>query len=178
MPDRKNVTQKLGFATIALALLGMTRDASAIERKGFIGGIAIGGGKITCSDCDSLNGPAIALHLGGMLTEKVALVFDGSGVGKDENSTQITSVLASAALQYWVSPKVWVKGGIGSGQLGVSGNGLNETSDGGLGFLGAIGVEVVQKQRFAIDLQARFTTAKIEGDRTNNLSALVGFNFY
>jgi hypothetical protein len=178
MTDRKNVTWKLGIVTMALSFLGMTRDASAIERKGFIFGLGVGGGKITCDGCESLSGPAVEIHLGGMLTDKMALVFDGSGVSREEDGVTLTSVVAGAALQYWVSPRVWVKGGIGSGQVRASGNDIDVSSERGLGFLGGIGVEVVQKKRFAIDLQARFTTAKIEGERTNNVFALVGFNFY
>ncbi len=178
MTDRKNVTWKLGIVTMALSFLGMTRDASAIERKGFIFGLGVGGGKITCDGCESLSGLAVEIHLGGMLTEKLALVGDSSGASKEEGGVTLQSVVAGPALQYWLSPRVWVKGGVGAGVLTAYGGGVNEVSDPGLGFLGGIGVEVLQKKRFAIDLQARFTTAKIEGERTNNVFALVGFNFY
>jgi len=160
---------------MAMAFLATTRDASAVERKGFIAGIGIGGGKITCSDCESKSGTAVALHLGGMLTEKVALVLGLSVVSTDDND--LTSSVASAAVQYFVSPKVWVKGGIASVLLEVNGKGSYASNTGG-GFQGGLGVEVVQKKRFAIDLQVRFTTAKIEGERTNNVMALLGFNLY
>ena len=178
MTDRKNVTRKLGFATMALAFLGMTRDASAIERKGFIFGLGVGGGKITCEDCESMSGPAVEIHLGGMLTDKMALVWDSSGVVREENGVTVSSAVAAPAVQYWVSPRVWVKGGVGAGRLVASVNNVTSSSEWGLGFLGGLGVELVQKKRFAIDLQARFTTAKIEGERINNVFALVGFNFY
>ncbi|MBK5256750.1 MAG: outer membrane beta-barrel protein [Vicinamibacteria bacterium] len=170
--------RQLALAAVTMGFLASPREAGAIERTGFIAGLGVGGGKITCDGCESLSGPAIAFHLGGMITDRAALVFDGSGVAKYEEGTTLTSVLATAALQYWVSPKVWVKGGVGAGQLGVSGKGVSETSDMGLGFLGGIGIEAIQKKRFTIDLQMRVTTAKIEGERATNVFALVGFNFY
>jgi hypothetical protein len=178
MSDTKNLIRQAGLLAATLALMATARDASAIERKGFIAGLGIGGGKITCDGCESLSGPAVGLHLGGMINEKLALVFDGSGVTKEEDGFTLTSVVAGAALQYWASPRVWVKGGVGAGQLRVSGNNVSSTSDMGLGFLGGIGVEALQKKSFTIDLQVRFTTAKIEGERVTNVFALVGFNFY
>jgi hypothetical protein len=77
-----------------------------------------------------------------------------------------------------VSKRVWIKGGVGGGVLQARVDKISVTSDVGLAFIGGIGVDLLQKQKFAIDLQARFTTASIEGDRYNNFFALVGFNFY
>lgn len=172
------VTRKLGLATLALALMAVTRDASAIERKGFIIGLGGGGGTMTCDGCAGTSGIAVQFHVGGMLTEKVALVLDSSGVTRDEDGATLSSVVAGPAIQYWVSPRVWIKGGVGAGFLQATYDKISVTSDAGLGFMGGIGVDVLQKQKFAIDLQARFTTASIEGERNNSFFGLVGFNFY
>jgi len=176
MTSRNEAIRRLGLAALALGMLAFADEARASERKGFIFGVAVGGGGIKCDDCESMNGPASALYLGGMVTDKLAIVVDGSGILKTEDDVDLTSIVSGIAAQYWVSPRVWVKGGVGAGQLGVSSGKVSETSDLGLGFLGGAGVEIVQKKKFTLDLQVRFTTAKIEGDRVNNVSALFGFN--
>jgi Outer membrane protein beta-barrel domain len=178
MIDTRTLIRHAGITALALVLTSAPSDANAIERKGFIAGLGVGGGKITCDGCESLSGPAVEVHIGGMINEKVALMFDGSGVAKEEDGVTLSSVVGGLALQYWASPRVWVKGGVGGGQIRVAGNGLDADSEMGLGFLGGLGVELLQKERFAIDLQLRFTTAKIEGERTTNVFAVVGFNFY
>lgn len=178
MRNHKGITRNLGLVTLALAFMAMTREASAIERKGFIFGIGAGGGSMGCDGCESTSGLAVELHVGGMLTEKVALVLDSSGVSRSEDGGTLSSVVAGPAVQFWASPRVWVKGGVGGGFLQASYDNVTVTSDAGLGFMGGVGVEVLQKKKFAIDLQVRFTTAKIEGDRYNNVFGLVGFNFY
>ena len=171
-----NREAELRLVTLAVAFLGLTRDASAIERKGFIIGFGVGRGKMTCKDCASRTGPFASIHIGGMITEKLALVMDYSEVSRTTDSDAFSSV-AGPALQYWVSPRVWVEGGVG-GSHRSSGQSLYRGSKAGLAFLAGVGVDVVQKGRFAIDLQARFTTARVEGVRANNFMALVGLNLY
>lgn len=178
MTNRKDVTRKLGLAAIALAFTVLARDASAIERKGLVVGLGAGGGTMTCDGCNGTSGIAAQFHIGGMLTEKVALVLDGSGVSRDEDGATLMSGVTGAAVQYFVSPRLWVKGGVGAGWLQASIDNISVTSDPGLAFLGGLGVEVLQKEKFAIDLQFRFTTASIEGERNNSFFGLVGFNFY
>ena len=173
-----NVIRRAGWMVMAMALMMSARDAAAIERKGFIIGFGVGGGQMTCDGCNSTSGLASQFHIGGMLTEKVALVADSSLVSRDEEGATLYSVVAGPAIQYWVSPRVWIKGGVGAGFLQATAENVTYTSDAGLGFLGGIGVEALQKKKFTIDLQFRFTTAKIEGERTNNFFGLVGFNFY
>src|SRR5436190_7129834 len=54
-----------------------------IQRRGFVIGFSLGGGTMNCGDCpddSALSGVALDLHLGGMLTPQLALMFDGWGV--------------------------------------------------------------------------------------------------
>ena len=98
------------------------------------------------------------------------------GKFKDSPAATATSAISSLGIQYWVSPKVWLKGGLGGGQIHLAGNGVNETSKRGFGLLGGAGVEVLQKRYFTIDLQFRFGTAKIEGYRYNNVAFVAAIN--
>ncbi len=43
MKDTKNLIRQAGLLAATMALMATARDASAIERKGFIAGLGIGG---------------------------------------------------------------------------------------------------------------------------------------
>jgi hypothetical protein len=167
-------------AVSVLAFLISAADhAWAVDRSGFIIGVGVGGGRITCDGCESLDGPAVEFHVGGMLNESSAIVLDGNVVAKSEGDDTLYSIVNTAAIQYWLSDAAWVKGGIGFGVLQIDfGGGGSLSSDEGLGFTAAAGFEIIQMTKVAIDLQARYSTAKIEGGRVNNLSLVLGFNLY
>jgi hypothetical protein len=176
MNNQWNTFRQAGLMVMMLGLAA--RDASAVERKGFTAGFGIGGGQITCDGCESLSGPAFALHLGGMINEKLSIVWDSSGVVREEDGVTLSSAVVGPAAQYWVSPRVWLKAGAGGGRLVVVSGNSTTSSEWGFGILGGVGIEALQKKKFTIDLQFRFTTAKIEGERTSNFFGLVGFNFH
>ncbi len=181
MTNRRGAKRNLGLVTImALALVATTRDATAGERKGLTIGLGMGGGQITCDSCEFLSAAVVAggFHFGGMVTERLAIVLDASFVSKEGDGLEVTSVVGGPAIQYWLWPRVWVKGGVGSGQVWTDGDGFFVTSENGLGLIGGIGVEVLQKQKFTIDLQFQSTTARIAGERISNIFGAVGFNFY
>ena len=165
---------RLIVASMAVSVLSLAADAHAVEREGFLIGFSVGAGTLNCDDCDTLYGPASELHLGGMIGDKVALMFDGGGVAGDEDGETIYSTVSTAAVQYWVADNVWLKGGLGLGQLSCSGC----DSETGLGILAGIGLELVQKTKFVLDLQGRVSTAGYDAGRVNNLSVQIGFNWY
>ena len=68
MSRRTGLVKKFGFLAMTLGFLAASRDASAIEQKGFIAGLGFGGGRIGCLNCGSLSGGAGVFHVGWMLT--------------------------------------------------------------------------------------------------------------
>jgi hypothetical protein len=166
------------LSAVAIVVLGLASTAAAqrsnegVQRSGFLIGFAIGGGEVSCDGCDSQSGPAVDIHLGAMVGEKAAVMFDGSGIAISDNSQ--TSVVDTVAIQYWVADKIWLKGGVGLGSLSCDGC----QSETGFGFMGAAGFELLQKGKFALDLQARFASAKYDEGRINQFSAMVGLNWY
>jgi hypothetical protein len=169
------------LAVLAIMAFGLAGSATAqsssgaVERSGFLIGFALGGGQLTCDGCDSRTGPAVDIHLGSMMGEKAALMFDGSGINvSDEHDNTSTSVVDTFAIQYWVADRIWVKGGVGIGALTCDGC----DTETGLGFMGAAGVELLQKGKFALDVQGRFATAKYDEGRINQLTFMVGANWY
>ena len=161
-----------------------------VHRQGFTFGIALGLGSISadCDGCESLNGVAAELHLGGMLTPRLALMLDSSAIahieddGFYETRTMMSSMTA-IALQYFVSDRFWLKGGLGFGRLTEETDTVRFESDPGGGALFAAGYEISQSHTFAVDLQARaafvgYGESASEQLTVGNFSVLIGVNWY
>jgi len=135
-----------------------------------VGGMHDGGSGLTsCDNCDynPLAGE-IDGHIGGMVNSRLAVLFEAQAniqtVHGDnfDGDTTVTQTAAMVALQYWIAPIVWIKGGLGFAHLSYDNNslGLIDNVASGAAFMGAIGVELVSGRRFALDLQGRI----IEGE--------------
>ncbi len=169
-------------------------------------GFSIGVGKMKIDDaavpCSGCGGDplsfAVDAHIGWMLSPRLALLFEAQGVGQTVADTgSVTDTLVQStgmiAAQYWVSPQLWLKAGIGASQLSVTrDDGFSTTEsdalDGGA-IMGAIGYEVMSSRNFAIDVQARVTggtyeDAGVAADGTTRDSQLgttsvsLGFNWF
>lgn len=160
-----------------------------VQRDGLVIGFSLGWGAMStsdCPDCDSLAGLGLSLHIGAMLNERLALMFDGSGVAHPIENTEATliHVVDTVAAQYWISDQIWIKGGVGFGQLSINyGDGTEDVSELGVGGLIAGGIEVLQGRNFTLDVQIRGAAATYEndfGDSTtiSNGSILIGANWY
>jgi hypothetical protein len=158
------------------------QETPGIHRRGFLIGFSLGAGTMNCSECadsDALSGPGLDIHLGGMIAPNLAIMFDGWGVGHAFDGGTIVHVMDTAAVQAWVMPQFWIKGGIGAGQLRINfDNGQSAESDTGLGLFGAAGFEVFQGYSFALDLQLRLGTVKYDGGSVNMGAITVGANWY
>lgn len=164
------------------------------ERRGFTYGLALGAGgmnskagNVTCADCggEPITG-AFSFHLGGMLSPRFALLFEYSGTFKQldaQNVNTLTQSFALIAAQYWVSSKVWIKGGLGFAHLSRSyDDGFivedSPISEGGA-VMGAVGYEIMSGPRFAIDVQLRLGVGTYDGLGADNQiqSGTVGVGF-
>jgi hypothetical protein len=127
-------------------------------------------------------------HIGGMINPRMAIVGELTLTGQTLDANGFSWVYQSmflGALQYWITPQLWLKGGLGFSQLDVQfedefGFVYEETVDTGVGLLGAIGYEVLHSTRFAIDLSLRLQGASYEQVDDSVSSALfaIGFNWY
>jgi hypothetical protein len=189
----------------AMILLGMTSTASAqygrhryysspgyypappgAYRSTLVVGVGVGVGALTADDCGDLCGSGLSLegHIGGMIAPSTALLFDAWTVihpiaGSDGDTT---NTIYAAALQYWLAPILWVKGGIGIGNTRISSNSVGTITDATqLALMGGAGVEVVQIGGFALDLQGLIGHtfySQSDGGPITNFAFLVGFNWY
>jgi hypothetical protein len=153
-------------------------------RSGLVGGVGLGFGGIEATNCGPVCGVAgsFELHLGGMLTPRLAIMGDfwfNLHPIPDYDATTRHS-LYMAALQFWPTDKLWLKGGLGPSTMTVSDNysgyGNAET---GFGIMGAGGLELLQAGNFALDAQIRLGRGfySIGGD-VFVWALMIGANWY
>jgi hypothetical protein len=143
-------------------------------------------GLTDCIDCDyqPIAG-AFDVHLGLMLNPRLALMgefFIPFQLIDDEFATFLVQPMFMGALQYWLTPQLWIKGGLGVASLQVSydDGGPSDELDTGGAIMGAIGFEVLQAPRFAVDINLRLTSATYNGidDQVGTGTVGIGANWY
>jgi hypothetical protein len=154
-----------------------------------LGGMSDRGGDINCSGCDysTISGEADG-HIGGFLGPRFALMAElqvnaqtlSSNRFTGETSTLVQSALMVAG-QYWVTPQLWLKGGIGFANIQVDtsyyGDGITDATtapENGGAIMGAIGYEVLSAPYFSIDLMGRVINASYKGIDNNVTGATIG----
>ncbi len=147
------------------------------------------GDAVTCSGCDAqpVTGE-VDFHLGGMINPRMAILLElqanAQQVALDPNTdTTLEQTLVLGAVQYWLTPQLWIKGGLGVANLQLNDNinGVTYVSPGnGLGLLGGIGFELLSARFFAVDLQGRLTEGTYSGasDHITSGTIGVGLNWY
>ena len=154
-----------------------------------IGGMHDNGSGITaCDNCD-YNPVAFEgdFHLGGFITPRLALLgefqVNAQTVHSDaiDGDTILNQGAIMLAAQYWLTPQLWVKGGLGFADLQASDSvGDNWDFGGGVAIMGAVGFELLSSRRFALDLQGRIIEGEYNSSEDHITSGTVGlgFNWY
>jgi hypothetical protein len=153
-----------------------------------LGGMHDRGGDIECGNCNynPLSGQ-IEGHIGGMLSHRFALMFEAQGNVQTlsvsrfpEDDLTLVQTAWMAAAQYWATPQLWLKGGIGLAHLSVDDAYYTEPIDNGTALLGAIGYEVFSARNMAIEIQGRLLSGFYRGtdNQVTALSVGVGLNLY
>lgn len=167
----------LSFGVLCL-LLG--RDASAMDRRGYLFGFSLGGGTFSADTRAGSTGHrsfALDLHTGTGITRNVAILFDGWALGSleedDADEAPIVGV-DTVAVQVWPTSRLWLKGGLGLGEY------LPPVGDTqyGLGAMAAVGCELAQGDRFALDLAARGGLVESDSQTHKMFSINLGLNWY
>ena len=182
----------LVFTLFTLTSFGQNAD-NTIERKGFVIGFGIGGGVVSVSDSDQevpfdkahggISFPN--LKFGWMLNDRLALLATTTGMIYEFEEKDRTFDALIPSVQYWVGDRWWINGGIG---LAVDGPALYEKQkDNDWNFGVAVGAgtgyELVQKKKYALDLQTRIQLGSVsleQGGRRDGVTFTVGlgFNWY
>ena len=152
-----------------------------------LGGMHDDGSGITnCDNC--ANAPALELdgHIGGMIGPRFALMFEGQLNARTVHSdvyngdTTLSQSAAMIAGQFWVTPQLWVKGGLGLTGLQADDTYVTYDYGTGVAVMGAIGFELMSARYFAVDLQGRIIegTYNSGNDHVTAANVGVGFNWY
>jgi hypothetical protein len=157
-----------------------------VYRDGLVIGGSLGFGGISAADpgCGDLCGGVFAIegHIGAMVNPRLALMADLWANLRNSTSQDATvwSGIYTAALQYWATDILWLKGGFGVGHMQVTSNFDGSFGDEwGPAVLAALGVELIQGPAFALDLQARYGRGFYsQGGDVNNFGVMVGVNWY
>jgi hypothetical protein len=155
-----------------------------------IGGMSENGTSVSCNSCN-YNPAALEgdFHVGGMLSPRFALLFEFQVNAQtiDNNANATTSLSQSAAMvagQYWLTPQLWIKGGIGVAHLSVDsqdyyGTVTQPVSDGSA-LMGGVGYELLSARNFAVDVQGRIIAGNYKGidDHVSSGTVGIGINWY
>lgn len=219
MRSRKNLVVGLGIAL--LTLLGSFSVAQAqyapppppyyppppppppprgVYRSGLVYGFSLGIGSFSFANCGDICGAAGMgeFHIGGMIAPRLALegdfwggihAFSDTDFGLGDGTT--FNGIYTLALQYWLTDIIWIKGGLGLGNVQISvscdiDTDCNVDDETGFAFMLGAGIEIVQSYNFALDLQLRYGNVVYkaadnggQGDGDTNMFAfMVGFNWY
>jgi len=154
-----------------------------------VGGMHDGGSGITnCDQSCDYNPLAVEVdgHLGGMLSPRFALMAELQVNAQTVHSDFINgdTVLSQSALmiagQFWLTPQLWIKGGLGFAHLDAQDDYTQYDFGGGGALMAGIGFEVLSARFFAVDLQARIIEGTYHGLDDNITSGTlgVGLNWY
>lgn len=153
-----------------------------------LGGMSENGEDIECANCEysSLSGQG-SIHLGGFIAPRFALMgelqanvqtLEAGGFEGDATLVQSALMLAG---QFWLTPQLWIKGGIGFANLQVQDDYFGDSRpENGGAIMGAVGFEVFSTRRFAVDIQGRILNASYDSLDSNvtSYSVGVGFNWF
>lgn len=186
--------KKVLIIVLTFCAFGVFGQNTGIERNGFVFGIGAGGGVISISDSDqevpfdkaqgALSLPN--LKIGWMVNDRLAVLATLPGMIYDYEGKDRSFEALIPAVQYWAKDRWWINGGIG---LAMDFPALYEKNSGGerwnfgCAVAAATGYEIVQKKRFAIDLQTQLHLGRafLGNDQHRDgvaFSVGIGFNWY
>jgi hypothetical protein len=165
-----------------------------VQRRGVTLGVGASLGGMTsasedlteCFDCDYQPvAGAFDIHLGGMVNPRMAIMgelFIPAQLIDDEFADFLVQPMLFAALQYWLTPHFWLKGGLcfASLQVNFGDTGDSDEIDTGGAWQAQAGFEVLQAPNFTIDINGRLTGASYNGIDDNVVTGTVGIgaNWY
>lgn len=170
-------------------------DDTAMERKGFLIGFGIGGGVISISDRgqevpfeNAQGGISLPnLKLGWMLNDRLAILATLPGMIYDDKGKDRSFEAIIPSIQYWVRDRWWINGGVGVAMDFPAFYEVRDFRDEEWNFGCAVsvstGYELVQRKRYALDLQTKLHLGRVFMGQDEHrdgvaFSVGLGFNWY
>lgn len=154
-----------------------------------LGGMRDSGSAITsCNNCTQNPWAFEAdFHVGGFLGPRLALMGEAQVNAQTvqvndafQSNTIISQNALMIAAQFWITPQLWVKGGIGFAHLQADDDYyIYDIGQGGV-LMGAAGYEVFSARNMSVDLTGRFIQGAYNGVDDKVTSGTVGaaINWY
>jgi len=160
---------------LVLALLGLVLPSRAeeVERKGLFVGVSTGLGWLDCEECRA-EAVGLSFDIGGMVGRRFGLSFAVHSVVEDSRS-EMGGGIGGVAVRFWPRDRLWLSMGAGIAALGCD---SCVSSAAGLGAMGGVGVELLQRRHFVLDLQARSSLASAGDGGFKSVSVTVGVSWY
>lgn len=163
----------LALASSAHAQRGPAAEGFA-GHQGFMIGFGLGLSIATCGDCeDTESSLGFDFNIGGFLNPRLALMYDIGAWFDSEDGASLSLSTHTVAAQYWATPQLWLKGGLGFSQVRFDFEGGDE-SEAGLGITLAMGFEVLKQRNFALDLSGRLSHLDFDGFDFQTVNLVVG----
>ncbi len=163
---------------LAVASRAEAQRASPPAEGALLFGGGVGAGVMSphdCAGCARAGGLALDVAIGGFLTSRLAVMGDLFSVATEQHGVAFASTVATAAVQYWLLPALWLRGGAGMARLQVAGG---PGTDSAFGFSAAVGHAILHDGRFELDLRARFAHGGYEGHGVSSLALLLAASWY
>lgn len=166
-------------------------EEQGFHRSGWFAGFDLSLGVLNAEGSqDGWSGGGINAHFGGMLTERIGVLFELSGgsynAPQDYFNPSVTQSQTTVAIggQVWLNDLVWLRGGFGATQLETMIDTEPQGSMDGRSLLLGAGIELMHRTSFVLDLSGRMTFTGYPADngmtapRTTTWNLGVGFNWY
>ena len=145
-----------------------------------------GSGISNCDNCANAPVGELDFHIGGMISYRFALMFEFQGNARTVHSdlygddTFLTQSAGMVAGQLWLTPQLWVKGGLGLAGLQADNSYVTYDYGTGLALMGGVGFELLSARYFAVDLQGRLIDGAYNSgnDHVTSGTIGVGLNWY
>jgi len=150
------------------------------DHGGLLIGASLGAGAMVpawCRSCEPAGGVAVDANIGGFVAPRLALIGDLSSVVSPQSDGRFSSTVAAAAVQYWLLPALWLRGGVGLARLHSTGFD-GAPGDSAPGISVALGHEIVHDGNISFDVRLHVTHGWYAGGGIDSVAALLAVNRY
>lgn len=163
---------------------------SSNDRSGLVLGASVDGGNIGCQtksgdDCgDGMHAAGgVSIHAGAMIGPRLAILGEAWGMAHTQDSLTASQALATANVRAWLTPRLWLQGGLGVARSKISYDNdffmASATSSTVPAMSGAIGLELVRSPVFGLDIELRGGSGLYRDDvRIYNVALGVGVSVF
>ncbi len=180
----KTTMLALGFCSIFFAKSVSAQPTQAptpANKDGLTFELNIGAGQMTITN-DRTNNSAsetalagLSLGVGKFFTDNVAVTGRIAGGTYSESAGRLTQWYLGPAIQYWVSPDIWIGGGIGFGGAQVSLNNSTSDSDTGFGIDLRAGYTFNSASVHSFNVSLEYTRSEINNGAIGVIGVLAGW---